>query len=259
MFEALSTESKVAIRLQTGHACLVAVDGETVVGAVEWWIAEDIASFELLCSVRAGAGRSLVTAVEILAQDEGARLSRCEAPAGDILEDYFSWLGYLPVASETRDGTEWLTFERRLPLLTIREQRRSDAQDIAAMTGRDAYPFEMSPRRGCFVASDGEQFVGVAWLTGEGSEGRVEGPWLLPAYEGRGLEQWFLRRLAYHARHGGYHTVRVGATDALVAIGRELEDLRYFRSGEDFVCDLAAVAAGADDPYEEAPEWEDQP
>jgi hypothetical protein len=142
-----------------------------------------------------------------------------------------------------------LVRERRLPLLTVRDQRREDAAVIAAMTGRDPYPFELGHRPGWFIVADGDRVAGVAWVSdGGGGTGRVESPVLAERYRGRRLEPWILERMAYHAGYAGYHTVRATRDPWLDAARRELEERGWLVEGDEFVRRLAP-------PPPEEPEW----
>lgn len=235
-FRDLRNAGTIARALQTGTAILVAERDGEVAGLVRRWQEEGIAYFDLLTARRAGAGKALVRAVEARAQDSGLRLARCAVPQGDALEDYFGWLGYLPVALDGTDDQPLVVVERRLPLLTVREQRREDAAYIAEKTGRDSYVFEMGQRPGWFIASDGDRQVGlVAVMDATGGIGTALTPVLEDAYRGRGLEAWMLDRLGYHAEHAGYREVRVPVDEWLAAEERELEDRGWFREGDEFV------------------------
>lgn len=236
LFDQWDDAAEVARMLQTGHDVTVAERDGAVAAFAEWREDEGIAWCERVASRAPGAGRVLVRAFGRRAQDGGLRLVRSYVPEGTLLEDFFAWLGYLPISRETRDGQEWVVVERRIPLLTVREQRRSDASIIAAMTGEDPYAFEMLMKGGCFVAADGDRVVGVAWVSGAGGgTGQIAGPWLGEAYRGRGLEAWMLERLAYHGEHSGYHTVSVADSPALAGLQRDLEDRRWFREGHEYV------------------------
>ncbi len=236
LFDDWADDAGVARMLQTGHDVTVAERDGEVAAFAEWREDEGVAWCERVASAVPGAGRVLVRAFGRRAQDGGLRLVRSHVPEGTLLEDYFAWLGYLPISRETRDGHEWVVVERRVPLLTVREQRRSDAAVIANMTGEDPYAFEMLMKGGCFVAADGDRVVGVTWVSDAGAgAGRVAGPWLDDAYRGRGLEAWMLERLAYHGEHSGYHTVSVADSPALEGLQRDLEDRRWFRDGREYV------------------------
>ncbi len=246
--EALESPASVNRLLQTGYLLLVAEHAETVCGAIRWREDEGIAWFDLLLSARPGAGRALVRMVEMQAQDAGLRLVRCRAPE-DRVADYLGWLGYLPISREDASGTALLVLERRLPLLTVREQRREDAPFIAETTGRDPYPFEMGARPGWFIVSDGDRPVGLIWVTDTGGgEAEIATPLLFDAYRGRGLEVWMLERAVYHARHSGFHTARVEADQWLLGLRRDLEDHQWWLEGSAFVRNLAATV-------EEEPGW----
>ena len=207
------------MRMQTGEAFLLAECDGDVVGVVRRSEEEGIASFDLLASCEAGAGRALVRAVEARAQDGGLRLVRARLPDEPRLADYFAALGYLPIgrANEAFGGEQVaiLTVERRLPLLTVREQRRSDADAIASLAGEDPWPFEQGPRPGWFVASDGDRVVGViqARDTG-GGLAAIREPALAAGYEGRGLDAWMVERAADYAGTHGSHTAELPLTEA---------------------------------------------
>lgn len=231
--------SEVERLVQTGQRFLVVEGDGEVCGSVRDREEEGIAWFDLLVANVAGAGRALVRAVEMDAQERGLRLVRCRAPE-ERLGDYFGWLGYFPVSREDVDGEAMLVLERRLPLLTVREQRREDAAFIGELTGRDTYALELGARPGWFVAADGDRPVGVTWVAdGGGGEAELATPVLVDGYRGRGLEVWMLERAAYHAQHGGYHRARVAGDRWLGAQGRDLEDRGWFPDGDGYVRRLA--------------------
>ena len=64
----------------------------------------------------------------------------------------FARWGYLPISRETGEWADreqvLLTLEKRLALLTVREQRREDATAIGELTGQDAWVFEQGARPG---------------------------------------------------------------------------------------------------------------
>ena len=223
------SEADLAVRMQTGEAFLLAERDDWVAGAVRRSEDEGIASFDLLASRAAGAGRALVRAVEARAQDGGLRLVRARLPDEMRLADYFAALGYLPIgrANEAFRGQQVavLTVERRLPLLTVREQRRSDADAIAALADEDPWPFEQGTRPGWFVASDGDRVVGViqARDTG-GGMAAIREPVLAAGYEGRGLDAWMVERAADYAGTHGSHTAELPLTEATAPLQRLLED-----------------------------------
>lgn len=228
------------VLMQTGRAFLVAVTGEepheTVVGVVRHWDEEGIAGFDMLAAGDIGAGRALVGAIERRAQDAGIRLVRTEVPQASRLDNYFGMRGYMPIAQLTLDvGGEnipFLRLERRLPLLTVREQRREDAKLIGELTGEDPWMFEMNPRPGAFVAADGDDVVGFVQSKDEGGGvSLITQPVLFAEYEGRGLEVWMVERAATHAETNGAHTVELAATSAMDAVGRTLEDRGWARDG----------------------------
>lgn len=227
----------IATLLQTGHAFLIAELERAVVAGVRHREDEGIASFDLLASDRAGAGRALVAAVERMAQDGGIRLVRTRIPEAAILLDYFGRRGYTGISRESRkDGGETVLLEKRLPLLTVREQRRSDAGAIAALTGEDPWSFEQMARPGWFVASDGERVVGVISVRdGGGGLARIAAPTLAAGYGGRGLDLWMVERAAYYAETNGYHTAELPRPESLRRKERALEDRSWFVEGERYV------------------------
>lgn len=225
---------QVEVMLQTGHAFLVADDDPYLDAAVRFRDDEGIGWFDLLVSAHAPAGVRLIRAVERVFQDRGLRLARAWTPETAGLPAYFARLGYLPIGQRTADGGEIeLLLERRLPLLTVREQRRTDAAAIAALTGEDPWFFEQGARPGWFVASDGDRLVGVASVRDAGRGlARVVAPVLAPGYEGRNLELWMLERAALYGETNGYHTAEMPATPGFERLKRELEDRRWFRDGD---------------------------
>ena len=219
----------LAVRMQTGEAFLLAEDADGVAGVVRRSEDEGIASFDLLASCEAGAGRALVRAIEARAQDGGLRLVRAQLPDETRLADYFAGLGYLPIgrANEAFRGEHVpiLTVERRLPLLTVREQRRGDADAIAALAGEDPWPFEQGTRPGWFVASDGDRVVGVIQARDAGGGlAAIREPVLAVGYEGRGLDAWMVERAADYAGTHGSHTAELPLTERTEPLRRLLED-----------------------------------
>jgi ribosomal protein S18 acetylase RimI-like enzyme len=234
--------------LQTGHLFLVAEREGMVCGVVRKSEDEGVAWFDLLASAVPGAARALVRSVEMAAQERGLRLARSRVPDGRLV-DYVGWLGYFPVSREAVDGVPILVMERRLPLLTVRDQRREDAEFIAEMTGLDSYAFELGARPGWLIAADGDRAVGVVWVSDAGGgEGEIATPVLLASHRGRGLELWMLERAVFHAEHAGYHTARVQTDEWLAPLTRELEERGWHRDGATFVRRLAA-------PPPETPDW----
>lgn len=219
----------LAVRMQTGEAFLLAERAGRVVATVRRSEDEGIAAFGLLASREAGAGRALVRAVEARAQDGGLRLVRARLPDEPRLADYFAALGYLPIGRVNepfRGGTlAVLTVERRLPLLTVREQRRGDADAIAALTGEDPWPFEQGHRPGWFVAADGDRVVGVVQARDAGGGlAAIREPALAAGYEGRGLDAWMAERAADHAGTHGSHTAELPLTERTEPLRRLLEE-----------------------------------
>lgn len=222
-----------ALMTQTGSTLMVAEAGGAVVGAVRWWQADGIAWWDLLVSERAWAGKRLIRAVEATAQDHGLRIVRVEAPDGSLLEDAFVRYGYLPVMRPApgAGAPAMATLEKRLALLTVREQRRADAAAIAAIAGEDPWPFEQGGRPGWFVAADGERVVGAVAVRDAGAaRAEVRGPWLLDSYRGRGLELWMAERAASYAETNGFVVIGVDA-GALPGPRRDSEDRRWFLEG----------------------------
>ena len=244
--------SRFALLLQTGHAFLVAEVGDRIVAAVRHRDDEGIAFFDLLASERPRAGRELARRVDHLAQDRGIRLVRTRVPEASRLPDAFARWGYLPIARHrTDDGGTDLELEKRVPLLTVRDQRRSDADDIGAIAGIDPWPFTQGVRPGWFVLADGDRVAGVVSVSdGGGGIATILAPVVLPAYAPRGLELWMLERAATYAETNGYHSAMVPATPALVAHERALEDRRWFRDGDQYIRrfrDLAPSDSEAED------------
>lgn len=225
---------------QTGARLLVAAGPEErAIGVVRWTDEEGIGTFDLLCGSRPGSGRLLVRAVERAAQDAGIRFLRCAIPVRQVvLEDYFARLGYRAV-SRTGGSAPLLTIERRLPLLTVREQRRSDAEAIAALTGEDPWPFEQGHRPGWFVLADGERVAGAVTLrTARDGRATLTPPWLAAGYRGRGLELWMAERALSYAATNGMLSVSLAVTPELEPYERSFEDRRWFRKNDVFVRDL---------------------
>jgi hypothetical protein len=223
------------LMLQTGHAFFVAEAEGRPCGVVRHHEDEGIALFDLLASIRPPAGRRLIQAVEHSAQDRGLRLARCRVWDEYPFAEYFQRRGYLPISRERSEGPEGpipvLVLERRLPLLTVREQRREDARSIEALTGADPWVFEQGARPGWFLASDGDRVVGVVSVQDAGQGlARVSTPVLLSAYRGRRLELWMLDRAATYAETNGYHSAELGSDDHLDALRRLLEERRWFQA-----------------------------
>ncbi len=236
------------IRLQTGDAFLVAEWQGAAVGAVHTWDDEGVAWFDLLISGRAGAGRALLHSIERRAQDAGLRLVRARVPDAPLFPEYFTRRGYQPIARETAPGGPIWTLERRVPLLTVREQRREDADAIAALTGEDPWPLSQGPRPGHFVLADGSRIVGFTKVRdGGGGRARITDPVLADGYEDRRLELWMIERAAYDASVRGFQTAEVGPSPGLTVLRRDLEDRRWFIEGtagrDPFVKDLSELSA----------------
>lgn len=234
--ERASIASGFELMLQTGSAFLVASTGDRPSGAVRWWQEEGICWFDLLASVRPGAGRALTRAVDQRAQDLGLRLVRTRIPDVRRMADAFGRWGYLPVSRVRGEAHDTLELEKRVPLLTVREQRRSDAAAMAALANLDPWPFEQGARPGWFVLADGDRVSGVVSVRDlKGGAAEIATPVLAPGYDRRGLDLWMLERAATWASTNGYHTISTLATDGLRTRERDLEDRRWFREGDYYV------------------------
>ena len=188
---------RLAVRMQTGEGFLLAEFEGWVAGVVRRSEAEGIAGLRPARLPRGGGGTRPHPRDRGRAQDGGLRLVRAQLPDEPRLADYFAALGYLPIGranEEFRDERiAVLTVERRLPLLTVREQRRSDANAIAALADEDPWPFEQGSRPGWFVASDGDRVVGVIQSRDAGGGlAAIREPVLAAGYEGRGLDAWMV-------------------------------------------------------------------
>lgn len=224
------------LMLQTGSAFLVALSGDAPCGAVRWWQDEGICWYDLLASLRPGAGRALTRAVDQRAQDLGLRLVRTRIPDVRRMADAFGRWGYLPVSRVRGEAFDTLELEKRVPLLTVREQRRSDAAAMAELANLDPWPFEQGTRPGWFVLADGDRVAGVVSVRDlKGGAAEIATPVLANGYEGRALEIWMLERAATWASTNGYHSLSTLANDAFRARERDLEDRRWFRDGDRFV------------------------
>jgi len=227
------TPGAFEVVLQTGHQVLVADTAGRVVGLVRLWDEDGMCWFDWLASAVPRAGRALLRAVEIGAQDRGIRLVRANIVEGGPLQDYFERFGYRPIARITAGGRSLVTVERRLPLLTVREQRRADADAIAEIAGVDPWPLRQENRSGWFVLSDGERVVGVISVK-DGGAGLAlfAEPVLLEEYRGRSLELWMIERATTYAETRGFHTADIAQSPALDALKRDLEDRRWFPEGK---------------------------
>tara|TARA_Y100000588_G_scaffold316426_1_gene344994 strand:- start:2287 stop:3153 length:867 start_codon:yes stop_codon:yes gene_type:complete len=222
------SEADLALRMQTGEAFVLAESEDKAVATVQRSEKEGIANFSLLASFEAGAGRALIRRIEAQAQDHGLRLVRAMIPDEPRLANYFSALGYLPIGRKNEEFRgeliPILTLERRLPLLTVREQRRSDADAIAALAEEDPWPFEQGSRPGWFVAADGDRVVGVIQARDVGSGlAAIREPVLATGYEGRGLDTWMVERAADYAGTHGSHTAELPLTKYTSPLRRQLE------------------------------------
>ncbi len=232
---------QLALLLQTGAEMLVAEDGRGLAGTVRWWREEGVAWFDLLASVRPGAGRALVRAVERLAKEIGLRVSRAAVLEGTRAERAFLFWGYHPVQRRQEQGRSFLVMERRLPLLTVREARREDADVLSQLTGRDSWFFATMRPPGWYVAADGDTIVGVCWVErGSGSTWSVGGLVVLPEHEGRGLEAWLLEWAAFFAATHGAEYLRAPRSPLLERHAPELEAHGWRSLSDGFVRDLLA-------------------
>ncbi|MGD9933935.1 MAG: GNAT family N-acetyltransferase [Dehalococcoidia bacterium] len=217
---------------QTGSRVLVAEDAAGIAGVVRWWDDDGIAWFDLLTAAAVWAGLALLREVERSAQEHGLRLVRARIPEDAAMEGYFWRARYREVGREGRQ----LLLERRLPLLTVRAQRRADAAGIAALTGADPWPFEQGARPGWFVLADGERVCGTAAVR-EVSPGMalVHSIELDATHRGRGIEVWLLERAAEWAETHGAFAVETEAAFIPAALERDLEDRGWFREGQRYV------------------------
>lgn len=231
---------RLALLLQTGAKMLVAEDDRGAAGTVRWWREEGVAWFDLLASRRPFAGRTLVRAVERLARDLGLRLCRAAVLEGSRAERAFSFWGYFPVQRRQERGRSFLVMERRLPLLTVREARREDAEVLSRLTGRDPWFFATMRPPGWYVAADGDAVVGVCWVERGGTEWSVGDLIVLPEHEGRGLEAWLLEWAAFYAATHGAERLRVQRSPLLERHAPELEARGWRPEADAFLRDLIA-------------------
>ena len=225
----------LAVLLQTGNAFLAAYGAAGEVrGIVRYWDDDGTGWLDLLVSTAPGAGRALIRGVERLAQDHGIRFVRLAVADAGALPPVVQRWGYRPVGHRDDDeaGTpvRMLVHEKRLALLTVREQRRADAAAIGELTGDDPWVYEQGTRPGVFVAADGDNMVGfVSVRDAGGGLALITDPKLLEPYRGRGLEIWMIERSALYAETNGYHTAHVAASPVLDGYRRDLEDRLWHR------------------------------
>ncbi|MEO6397509.1 MAG: hypothetical protein ABIP13_03470 [Tepidiformaceae bacterium] len=235
-FAEVALPGLLAVLLQTGNAFLAAYDGSgRVRGMVRYWDEDGTGWLDLLVSAAPGAGRALMRGVERRAQDHGIRFVRLAAPDASGLPAVVQRWGYRPVGhrEDEVDGAavRMLVHEKRLALLTVREQRRADAAAIGELTGEDPWVFEQGTRPGVFVAADGDNVVGFASVRDGGSGlAQISEPKLNDAYRGRGMELWMIERAATYAETNGFHSAQVAATALLDTLGRDLEDRFWHRT-----------------------------
>lgn len=231
--DAPTTAAAFELMTQTGHAFLVAELNGAIWGAVRYFDEEGIGWFDLLVSERPWAGAQLVRAVQRGCQDRGLRLVRCRCADSRVMEDYFARLGFLPIGrGPNAAGEPELLLERRLPLLTVREQRRSDAEAIGDLTGEDPWVFEQGARPGAFVASDGDRVVGFIQCSDAGAGvAAFTVPVLDSRYRERNLEAWMVRRAASYAETNGFHSAEMPNDPALEPASKALEDAYWLREG----------------------------
>lgn len=226
------TASSFRVMLQTGSFFLVAEWSSLSVGAIRTWDDEGVAWFDLLISGRGGAGRALLRAFEARAQDGGLRLARGRVADAPLFPEYFTRRGYQPIARETAPGGPIWTLERRLPLLTVREQRREDAEAIASLTGEDPWPLSQGSRPGHFVLADGARIAGfIKVRDGAAGRARLTEPVLAEGYTSRKLEVWMIERAASDAGNRGFTSAEVGPAPALNALRLDLEERLWFIDG----------------------------
>ena len=221
------------VMAQTGNAFLVAAYDEEIHGAVRFHDDDGIAWLDLLVADVPGAGRRLLRSVENGAQDRGLRLVRMTVPEDSRLPDVFGRWGYLPIArKQEQNGTE-LVLEKRMALLTVREQRRGDGAAIAALTGEDPWVFDQGPRPGWFVAADGDRIVGaISVRDAGGGVAEFREPALQASYRGRGIEVWMVERCAIYAETNGFHTAELPVSSGTDTHRKALED-RFWERGAD--------------------------
>ncbi|MCZ2112195.1 MAG: GNAT family N-acetyltransferase [Dehalococcoidia bacterium] len=226
--------------IQTGHAFLVAERTGHPSGAVRWWDDDGIAWLDLLVAAKPGAGPALIHAVERRAQDRGLRLARMRVPETGRISGCLARWGYLPIS---RERGEWagapeplLVLEKRLALLTVREQRRSDAPAIGMLTGEDPWTFEQGARPGWFVAADGDRIVGVISVRDAGAGlAHITEPVLRDGYGGRNLDAWMVDRCATYAETHGYHTAELPLAETTRHLRRALEDRSWDVDGARYI------------------------
>lgn len=227
--------------VQTGREAFAAQAAGTVAAMVRHWSDEGVDHFDHLASVRPWAGLALVRFLGRYAQDRGIRLVRTTAPDEPIFEDYFGYSGFRPIRRVPgEEGGDRLVFERRVPLLTVREMRRSDAVDLARLTGGHPWDFEQRIRPGWFVLADGDSFAGFVAIRETTPGGGLIGmPVLLEGYGGRRLELWMIERAVHYAETHGIRSLELPAEPELEAVGRDLEDAGWVRSGQNWSRALA--------------------
>ena len=248
-----ATATDLAGWMQTGTTLFVALREDRVCAMVRHWSDEGIDWFDLLASTWPWGGVALIRHLGHFAQDRGIRLVRTVAPDEPAFEGYFGYSGFRPVGRRTGpDGEALLVFERRVPLMTVREIRRSDADDLARLTGGDPWDFQYTLRPGWFVLSDGDRFAGYVRVREAGrGVGEISPPVVLEGYEGRRLELWMIERAAYYAETNAYHTLTLALTPSLQALRLDLEAAGWVREGEGMFRRLAqapSYRAGTLDP-----------
>lgn len=249
-----TTQAAFEVMIQTGSAFAVAEREERIAGTVRWRDDDGIAWFDLLVADIAGAGRTLTRTMEMDAQDRGMRLIRCRVPDDSKLPDAFQRWGYLGVARDNIDldgeRISMLVLEKRLPLLTVREQRRADAAAIGELTGDDPWVFEQGARPGWFVASDGDNVIGVISVRDAGAgTATMSVPILRAEYRGRGIEVWMIERSATYAETNGYHTAELALTGETDSQRRPLEDRFWQREAPLYVKRFASNRREDDEEF----------
>lgn len=236
LFDAPKTESGFLRLIQTGDRFLVAEGESGPAGAIRLREDDGVAFFDLLVARVPGAGPALLKAAEQRMQDRGIRIARMEVAQESRLPRAFGWFGYLPVATRVDGDAALVVLEKRLPLLTVREQRRSDAQEIGRIAGIDPWPFEQRPMPGWFVLADGERIRGVVSVRiAADGVAAIEPPALDDGYWGRGLEVWMLERAAAYAASGGGRTATTPDSNVPAESRLLLEERGWERQGNMWV------------------------
>jgi hypothetical protein len=191
--------------MQTGTRFIVAEAAGELVGVARYREEEGAVVLDALASARAGAARSVVHAVERLAQERGLRWVRIEAAEECGVGELFPRWGYQPVARSrmqageggiTREWTR-LVFEKRVRLLTVRPARSDDQLALAAL-GVDW------PAASVTIIDDGGVVAGAVRTSRRGfGEGELGRPVIAESHRGRNLEAWLAEVAARSAATNG--------------------------------------------------------